>query len=259
MILTFFIVSCKDLFQYSPKEIRLEDAETNLNEKNIRKLQQQQPKDTFRFIVTGDSQRFYEELDDFVNKVNSMHDISFVLLNGDITDFGLNREFKWVNDRLARLKVPYIVVIGNHDMLSNGRLVYQKMYGPENFSFTIGNNKFICHNSNSEEVGFDGSIPSMSWISNELSDCGSRKNVFLFSHVPPFSAAFDPKLVESYTNALAQARTVRMSIHAHQHSYSLSRPYGESVEYLVVASMNKRNFGLITVADDTYTVEEGVY
>src|SRR5688500_15170334 len=92
------LASCKELFQYSPNEVRLEEAEKNLNEKNISKLKAKPAGEPIRFIVTGDSQRFYEELDAFVEHVNRLDDISFVLLNGDISDFGLNREFKWVND-----------------------------------------------------------------------------------------------------------------------------------------------------------------
>ena len=253
------LASCKDLFQYSPNEVRLEEAEKNLNEKNISKLKSKSTGEPIKFIVTGDSQRFYEELDAFVDHVNRLDDISFVLLNGDISDFGLNREFKWVNDRLSRLKVPYITIIGNHDMLANGRLIYNQMFGPENFSFQIGSSKFICLNSNSEEVGFDGSLPNMSWLDSELGHCQEQKNVFVFSHVPPFSAAFDQNLKESYHEAIQNSGKVRLSIHGHQHSFTISRPYGESIDYLVVGSMEKRNYGLVTVTDDKYEIKEGLY
>ncbi len=252
--------SCKDLFQFNPNEVRLEESEKNLNEKNIQKLQSKAPGEPIKFIVTGDSQRFYEELDAFVDHVNGMDDISFVLLNGDISDFGLNKEFKWVNDRLSRLKVPYISVIGNHDMLANGRLVYNQMYGPENFSFQIGSNKFICLNSNSEEVAFNGSLPNISWLNSQLNDAQEQKNIFVFSHVPPFSAAFDQNLKDAYHASIQNSGKVRLSIHGHQHSFSITRPFGESsIEYLVVGSVQKRNYGLITVTGETYEIKEALY
>ena len=147
LLIQLMLLSCKDLFQYSPNEVRLEEEQRNLNAKNIQKILARPFKDTFRFAVFGDSQRFYEEMDDLVTAVNKRKDISFVVLNGDITDFGLNREFRWIQERLARFSVPYLTVIGNHDMLANGRLIYQKMFGPENFSFTSGQSKFIFLNS----------------------------------------------------------------------------------------------------------------
>ncbi|HYH14625.1 MAG TPA: metallophosphoesterase family protein, partial [Flavisolibacter sp.] len=115
------LMSCKDLFQYSPKEVRLEEEEQNINLKNIPKIEALPKKDTLKFILIGDTQRFYDETADFVTAANQRNDISFVVLAGDISDFGLSKEFKWVHRELKQLKVPYIGVIGNHDMLSNGR------------------------------------------------------------------------------------------------------------------------------------------
>jgi 3',5'-cyclic AMP phosphodiesterase CpdA len=146
------LFSCKNIM-FHPEEVR--PNAKNLNAINLQKLQSLTPKTSFKFIMTGDTQEFYDELEDLVAHVNSLNDISFVLLNGDLVEFGWNNEYNWVADRLAKLKVPYITTIGNHDMLANGREMYKLMFGQENFVFNYGTSRFICLNTNSRETGFD--------------------------------------------------------------------------------------------------------
>lgn len=259
LVLLIGLISCKELFQYSPNDVRLEESEKRLNQKNIEKINKLPVSDTFRFIVIGDSQRFYDEMEDFVTEVNRLQNISFVILNGDIVDFGLNREFKWINQRMSRLKVPYVAVIGNHDMLANARLIYNEMFGPENFTFSYGNNKFICLNSNSQETGFNGTLPNISWLQSQLNNTTADKNVFVVCHVPPFSTDFDPNLVEAYTSTLSSHNKVRLSINAHLQNYQYSQPYADGVDYLVPSGMNKRSYVIISVTSENYDVQQVFY
>jgi predicted phosphodiesterase len=259
LAIALFATSCKGLFQYSPNEVRLEDADKNLNAKNIAKLRDLPVKDTFRFVVIGDSQRFYEETDDFVDSVNKRNDVAFVLLNGDITDFGLNKEYQWISRSLKRLQVPYIGVIGNHDMLANGRKVFNEMFGPENFSFEYSGNKFVCLNTNSLEVGNDGSVPDLPWLQSQLTGNHRYKNAFVFGHMSPLDEEFDKTKAAAYKSILESPGNVRLSIHGHQHKFSVQRPDPEGIEYLVAASVSKRSYALVTVTGNTYRIEEKKY
>ena len=253
------LTSCKDLFQYSPNEIRLEENEKNINQRNIERIKTLPVKDTFSFIVTGDSQRFYDELDEFVLTVNKRSDAEFVLLNGDISDFGLNREFKWVNERFSKLNIPYIGVIGNHDMLGNGRKVYNQMFGAEDFTFHYGRNKFICLNTNSEEVKYNGTLPNLSFLQRELVPESDTRNEFIVAHVPAVDHAFDQSLAPRYASLLAQGGKVRLSIHGHQSNFSYSEPFNDGIKYLVVCSVDKRCFVVVHVTGQTYTIENVSY
>ena len=47
--------------------------------------------------------------------INSMNDIAFVVLTGDITELGTDAEIKLAKDILSELKVPYYIIAGNHD------------------------------------------------------------------------------------------------------------------------------------------------
>ncbi|MEI9808826.1 MAG: metallophosphoesterase [Bacteroidota bacterium] len=139
----------------------------------------------------------------FTAHVNSLDDVSFVLLNGDLVDFGLNNEFNWVAARLNKLKIPYITAPGNHDMLANGKKIFNEMFGPENFTFSYGANRFIVLNTNSRETGFDGTVPDISWLQQQLAFTDEYQNIFVLSHVAPFSADFDKKLEQPFYDALA--------------------------------------------------------
>jgi Icc-related predicted phosphoesterase len=252
-------ISCKKAFLYNLNEVRLEENEKNLNAKNIEKIEAKSQGDTLKFILIGDSQRFYNELDDFVEEANKLKNVAFVILAGDISDFGLNKEFKWIHRSLSKLYIPYIAVIGNHDMLANGRIVYQQMFGPENFTFTSNGNKFICLNTNSEEVGYNGSLPNIPWLQQQLSDLSNYKNAFVISHVPPFNNAFDKKLEKQFSSLLSTTSKVRLSLHGHLHSYQESEFYNDGLKYVVVGTINKRNYALISVWGDQHSVEEVYY
>ena len=256
LVFIFVLPSCKDIFQYNPNEVRLKENQKNLNAKNIQKIKALSPVDTVKFILIGDSQRFYDELDDFVAVANKLKDVAFVLLAGDITDFGLNREYEWIHRSLDKLQMPYIGVIGNHDMLANGRTVYKQMFGPENFSFNYSDNQFICLNTNSIETGFDGSLPDLPWLQQQLAGLSKYKNAFIISHIPPFSNGFDKKLEHSFSSLLAAHHEVKLSLHGHHHRFSISKPYNNGPEYVVVGSLNKRNYALISVWGEQYKIEE---
>lgn len=250
-----FFSSCQDMFQYSQHEVTIDEELKGLNAKSIEKISKIQKADTLKFVLIGDTQRFYDDAADFVKQINKRNDLSFVMLAGDISDFGMSKEFKWVHRILSGLYIPYVAVIGNHDMLSNGTRVYETMYGPLNFSFTCAGNKFLCINTNSREYYFNGKVPDLSWIEQELADTAAFVNAFTVAHMPPFSGDFDKRLEKPFTEVLANSGKVRISMYGHEHKYSLSEPYGDRVKYLVVGSMNKRNYAIVTIIGEKYEIE----
>lgn len=260
-VLFFFLLlsltSCKKMFVYHPDEVR--PNERDLNAKNIAKLAAVPVSGTYKFILIGDTQRFYDELDDFVDHVNNLAGITFVILDGDLTDFGLNREYNWVAERLSRIHVPVIAVLGNHDMLANGTLIFRKMFGQENFTFSYGSSKFIALNTNSREKNFDGTIPDLGWLRREVNGSGDYENLFVVSHVAPVSGDFDQALAPAYNSILKSDPRTRLSLHAHEHSFQLSQPNENDIDYVQVGSVGIRNYALISVDGTSHSVEEIFY
>ncbi len=248
--------SCQKLVKYNANEVRLEEKDRNQNIKNIQRIRSATPKDSFSFVVISDSQRSYDELDDFVKRVNNYPDISFAILNGDITDFGLQSEYLWISQRMQKLSFPYIAVIGNHDMLGNGREIYKQMYGPENFSFSYSGSRFIVLNSNSTEQKPGESLPDNSWLQKELSSAPAEEKIFVISHIAPFSLSFDPSLEHEFADMLATNGRVALSIHGHEGKYYEWMRYGPPVMYIIVNSLRSRNYELINVTRDKIEYRE---
>ncbi|HET6722867.1 MAG TPA: metallophosphoesterase [Chitinophagaceae bacterium] len=255
-LLCILFFSCKKLFTYSANEIQIDEKDRNQNIQNIERLRSKTQNASFRFVVITDTQRFYDEMDDFIKKINAYPDISFLVLVGDVTDFGLRSEYLWICQRLQKLSFPFIVVIGNHDMLGNGRELYKQMFGPENFGFSYSGYKFIVVNSNSQEVGYNGSLPDTSWLQQELSATPAQEKIFVFAHLAPFSGDFDRSLEQAYVRTLTNNGNVLYSIHGHEDISYLGQPYGPPVNYLVVNSLKARSFVIINITANGITVEE---
>jgi 3',5'-cyclic AMP phosphodiesterase CpdA len=61
-------------------------------------------------VFTGDTQGWFDDTKDMVKSINNHHTIDFVVHGGDITDFGITKEFEWQRDILNGLQVPYVVI-----------------------------------------------------------------------------------------------------------------------------------------------------
>ncbi len=245
MIVSILITSC-GLVEYHPYEIRLRDGEKGLNRKAFASIHEVSiMKDTVSFILIGDTQRSYDQVESFVSSANATeHD--FVIVAGDISDFGLMQEFRLVNDRLRKLDKPYVAVIGNHDFSGNGQQVFEEMYGPVNDVFMAGKIKFILLNTNSREAEFNGRVPDLDFLASELDDANYSQAIVV-SHIPPFDADFDVQLEEGYKNLLARETRTRLSLHAHQHRFFVDTYYDDDVSYMITTAIEERGYFLFKV------------
>ena len=115
--LLFLLQGCGG-FEYSPNQVFSGDSRRDINQNNIERLVAEPADELIRFVLTGDSQRAYKDAKDLVKAINQLDDIDFVVLNGDISDFGLYQEMESVDRLFSKLRRPYIGVIGNHDLVA---------------------------------------------------------------------------------------------------------------------------------------------
>ncbi|MEN7548308.1 metallophosphoesterase [Rapidithrix thailandica] len=234
---------------YSPFEITLEDHEKDLTQKNLNRLLDNPTgnSDTVTFAFIGDTQRFYDASTDFVNVLNKRSDIEFVIHSGDISDFGLDLEFSLMAEILGKLKVPYLTVIGNHDIIYNGRRIYEQMFGPMDYSFTYKGFRFVMLNTNGREFGFSGKVPDIPWLDEQLSDTSHYKNALVIQHVPPGNDDFDNTLETSYAQTLSKWGKTLLSMNGHNHDYSIGEPYNDGVTYLNSFSTSKKSYVVVKI------------
>lgn len=228
--------------QFSPYEIRLEDDERDLNLKNLVKIFQVPEKDTFCFVFAGDAQRYYDEAFPFVDRVNEEEEVDFVIFAGDFTDFGMAQEFQGMNKIIRNLDVPYLVVLGNHDLVYNGGKVYQQMFGVYDFKFTWHGFRFVFHNTNSREFGFNGNVPNIPLLNESLNDTADYYGAIVVVHVPPGNNDFDNSLEQEFADALSLPGKTMMELNGHNHNHETNYPYHGDVEYITSNSLRNKKY-----------------
>lgn len=248
-ILSALLLQACSSIEYSPNQSSDNKSPRDLNRKNLERLAQTPGDDTVRFVLTGDSQREYKNSEKLVNAVNKIPGVDFVLLAGDISDFGLLQEMEWVHSIFSKLRMPYIGVIGNHDLVANGEDAFKKMFGPLNFSFVYQGLKFICHNTNSREDKFSGDVPDLPWLTRELQPQAGVTAYIPVGHVPPDGMDFDPRLVEPYTHLVNGSPNTLAALYAHTHSRDVYYFHGDPIPYLITDAIEHRQFLLIEIVN----------
>lgn len=248
-------VGC-DMIDYHPYDVRI-DGKTGINPKNITRIETLcKKKDTVRFVLMSDSQRCYDETVDFVNNVNMRDNIDFVLHGGDLSDFGLTDEFLWQRDILNRLKVPYTVLIGNHDCLGTGEETFQIVFGKPNYAFIAGRVKFVCLNTNAIEYDYSRPIPDFNFIENELTNRNDEfDRTIVAMHIRPYCGEFNNNVARVFQHYINQYPNLLFCLAAHEHRLAEEDLFGDGVMYYLSDCMKHRNYYLFTITPDGYAYE----
>jgi predicted phosphodiesterase len=255
LLLLLCLVSC-NAFDYSPYDGRV-TGETGINEKNIALIAKQcAGKDTIRFAMISDTQRWYDETRIFVTKLNERNDIDFVFHGGDLTDFGATKEFLWQRDILNKLKVPYVVLLGNHDCLGDGEDVFKKVYGEPNFSFWASNIKFVCINTNALEFDYSNPIPDFNYIESQLDTIPSADEKTIFAmHARPYSEQFDNNVAKVLEYEIRRFPQLQFCLSAHDHRVEADNLFGDGVMYYASANIADRTYLVFTLYKGGYKYE----
>ena len=252
-ILLLTVFSCQP-FKYSPTDLEYLDSNPEFNVANLTRISAQArgPRKQFKIAVLADTHIWYDELEDFVDRINADTTFDFVVLAGDFTKFGYADEYTLFTDIFTTLKAPGLAGIGNHDLQADGKTVYQRLFGPMDFSFTYRGAKFIFFNDNAR--GIDCCVPDFAWLENELAGAGDSLAIIAVSHAAPESDQLDSALSQRMIGLFAKYH-VKLSIHGHSHNYDFGERYGDGVPYLIVDDIGDRNYAVVTWSDAGLTVE----
>lgn len=129
-----------------------------------------------------------EDLRRTVADINSLKDISFVVLTGDITELGTDRQLQSAKQILDSLQLPWYIIPGNHDAgwSESGGLDFVTRFGNDKFSFTYNGIHFIGCASGPYVRMSDGHVPrdAMNWMQAELKKIGKEEPVIFLNHYP---------------------------------------------------------------------------
>jgi predicted phosphodiesterase len=245
------------MIEYHPYDGRI-TGETNINNKNIARIESAcAGKRTIRFIMMSDTQRWYDETEDFVKSIKQRNDIDFVIHGGDISDFGLTKEFLWMRDIMNKLTVPYVVLLGNHDCLANGIQVFNEVFGEVNFSFIAGETKFVCLNTNALEFDYSRPVPDFQFMEQELKSREDEYNkTVMVMHARPFAEQFNNNVANVFQYYIHAFPQPQFCINGHDHTLKEDNLFGDGLMYYGVPNIAKRMYFLFTLnPDDTYDYE----
>lgn len=250
--ITIFLVACDKMFEFSPYEANVNTESKETTKKNLQLIKDiQLDSDTFSFAVVTDNHYHYNNLRTVIDDINKKDDIMFVIFGGDIADQALLKEYEIFYDIMKNSNKPYLTVIGNHDYNSNGEIVYEQMFGDNNYSFEFNHNKFVIFDN---VVWESSKNPDFVWLSTQLTDNVLFKQVFVIAHIPPFTDQFDSEMEQTYKEIL-QENNVQLSIHGHVHSYSFRTVYNDNVNYLTVPWLKKPTYCIIEVQNESFDIE----
>jgi len=137
-----------------------------------------------------------EDLENSVRDINVLNAsmsaggkfIDFVIVAGDVTEFGSDEEIALAKLILDKLTVPYYIVSGNHDSKwsESGCNTFARVFGYETFDFEAGGFRFIGCNSGPNMRMAPALVPreSMIWLDSLTRVIPKGTPVIFVNHYP---------------------------------------------------------------------------
>jgi len=148
---------------------------------------------SFRFAWLSDthvgSDTATEDLRASVRDINAMPGLSFVILSGDVTEYGSLEQLRLTKQILAELKIPCHLVPGNHDTKwsESGATDFARLFGADRFQFEHGGHLFIgVHQGPLMKMGDGHWAPQdVRWLEATLAKLSNQEQPIIFvTHYP---------------------------------------------------------------------------
>ncbi|RYY11097.1 MAG: metallophosphoesterase, partial [Chitinophagaceae bacterium] len=130
-----------------------------------------------------------EDLAITIDDINARASIGFVIITGDITEFGSDEELLLAKKMLDKLRKPWYIVPGNHDTKwsESGGNSFRKIFGSETALFEYGGYLFMGTNCGPNMRMGPGQVPreNLEWMDSVLLKYPDKKQpMFFFNHYP---------------------------------------------------------------------------
>jgi hypothetical protein len=226
------------------------------NDEAVRAILSQEPGPDLRFVVIGDTvsdkNRTFK---DFLGEIVRLDPRpSFIVHLGDRVVRPVVKSYGAYLKAIQDPPCPILHVDGNHDIREEGGRISRAFFGDRDFSFDLGDMRFIFMDDNPEhgrrggEPGF--SREQLDWLEARLEAPGPARK-FFFAHVPPrapfkklsrgLAAHFAPRLKneEEFLGLLARHNVVMAAFgHRHVHASSVH----DGVLMVITGGGGQRNF-----------------
>ena len=149
--------------------------------------------DSFRFAWLSDTHVGSANADEYlraaVSDINSMTGLSFVLVAGDVTEYGSREQLRLAKEIMNGLTIPCHVIPGNHDTKwsASGGTDFGRFWGQDRFAFDGGGFRFIgLHEGPLMKMGDGHWAPQdVRWLEKTLRHLKYRNQPIIFvTHYP---------------------------------------------------------------------------
>jgi len=273
ILISLFAASC-DMLENQPYSARI-DGKKDLNSLYTDQISKLDLKPPFKFAFITDTQGSLDEMKEAIDIIKNRGDIDFIVHGGDLTDFGIVKEFIWARDILEDADLPYVTVIGNHDCLGNGNDTFDYIFGAENFSFNAGHVHFLCLNTIALEYDYSRPVPDLIFIEEDANAVAELNRQFPDSithsvavmHSRPYDEQFNNNVAKSFNyyisllpgmerkDSTSVASERGFCICGHNHATEISDIFDNGILYYQCANMGKRTFFIFTITNDGYEHE----
>jgi DNA repair exonuclease SbcCD nuclease subunit len=175
-----------------------------------------------RFAIASDGhygqintqyESYHDEMISWINAEHKTRGVNFTVINGDLfhNDVSLLPQVK---QKWDQLQMCYYVSHGNHDQTDESN--WQKVWNmPWYFAFEEKDATFLVLNTADDKGKYI--CPDINWTKEQLSGYQSKKPLFIFMHITPFSWTKNglpcPELVELFD----KQNNLKAIFHGHDH------------------------------------------
>ena len=189
----------------------------------VRVVSAQQP---FRFALVTDthvgSSTGAADLRRTVADLNQQQDVDFVILSGDVTEFGSDRELHIAKQILDSLRKPIYIIPGNHDSnwSESGANSFRQVFGGETFFFEHKGYQFMGTTSGPNMRMSPGQIPreNLVWMDSVFKANPDTGSPLIFINHYPLDASLN-----NWFEAIDRIKTrnIQMALCGHGHQNRL--------------------------------------
>ncbi|TSJ40721.1 PQQ-binding-like beta-propeller repeat protein [Mucilaginibacter corticis] len=135
-----------------------------------------------------DGKTTIEDLQRTIKDINANPELDFVVITGDITEFGSDEELMTAKRMFSSLNKPWYVIPGNHDMnwSESGGNSFKKIFGSKTVAFKHKGIQFLGTNCGPNMRMGPGQVPreNLVWLDSVLKQTPKSMPVIFMNHYP---------------------------------------------------------------------------
>ena len=215
-----------------------------------------QDKAVFNFAVVGSINNSLQIFDKWVAPELINNRVDFIVSVGDAVYDGAEAKYQLLYKGLSRVKIPFLLSVGDHEVEGFGAQNYYHFFGPFLYSFHLTDSYFIM-------LDGTGNTPvawQQRWLNEELALAQKFHNRFVFMNYSPLFASeqddqSDPRidsLMEQFTAAQVTAVfSLGEELHSQQVHNGVNYINVGQSGGLMLKKQNKYQFTLVKVQGES--------